>query len=201
MFCAVPEVISKMNFTFLNIIDKSNTALLFLVVSTVLHPLWCWLFVTYLSLDTLGCGISMIISATIGATLSQLYIHYANPLPEAYFPMNSDCFEGWAEYTSVAISSMFIVVSEFWAYEVFAIVSLVISKLDYAVYVLNYNIFSLLFTISLGFGLATTILAGKYITEVGAKETKRMVIILFAYGSIVSFLASLTLLIVGKNVF
>jgi len=201
VFYVIPAVIDKINYSYLNIIGHSHIPLICSVTTTAIHPLISWIFITYLNLDTLGCGIAMLITSTIIATLSQLYIHFANPLPQSYFQINSDCFRGWDEYLSVPIPSAFVFCAEWWAFEIQTIVAVTISKLDYAVYVLTGNIYLILFSISLGFSISTTILSGKYITEYGSKETKKLFYIIMIFGSVVSFLASLIILLFGRNIF
>ena len=199
LYYVVIDVFFSVNFRYLNIIDKSHVNLIILFISICLHPLWCWIFIFELEYDALGCGISMIISQSINMILTSLYIHLWNPCPESYFCLNSDCFRGWWSYLKFTLPSLFLGCAEWWAFEIQSIIAINISELDYAVHIIISSLAGILYTISLGFGLAATILIAKNITETNTYDTKKMALTIFIFGNIVSFMASSIYVILGSN--
>jgi MATE family multidrug resistance protein len=199
MFYVLIDVFFSINFRFLNIIEKSYINLIVLIISICLHPLWCWIFINVLNLDALGSAISLVISQSINTVLTSLYIWIMDPLPGSIFWPNNDCFKGWWEYLKFTFPSMFLTCAEWWAFEIQAIIAINISKLDYAVHVLIYSINSILYTISIGFGMAATILIGKHITESNTYTARKVAKLIFIYGNIVSLILSSSILFMGSN--
>jgi len=192
------DVMFSVNFRYLNIIGKSYVNLIVLLITICIHPLWCLIFINHLDLDALGCGIAMLISQALNTIITTLYVHIANPCPESYFFLNKDCFIGWWEYTKFTLPSVFLLCAEWWAFEVQAIIAINISKLDYAVHILISAIAGIMVASSIGFGMAMTIVVGKYITF-NLKSTKKTATVCFFFGNVVSFLISLIPLFMGKS--
>ena len=199
LYYVVIDVFFSVNFRYLNIIDKSHVNLIILFISICLHPLWCWIFIFELEYDALGCGISMIISQSINMILTSLYIHLWNPCPESYFCLNSDCFRGLWSYLKFTFPSLFLLCAEWWAFEIQAIIAINITELDYSVHIIMASLAGILYTISLGFGFAGTILVAKHITERNTYDTKKIALTVFIFGNTVSLIISSTYVILGSN--
>ena len=199
LFSTFINLFFSVNFRYLNIINKSYVNLIILFITICLHPLWCWIFLFVLEYDALGCGISMIISQSISMLLTSLYIHFWNPCPESYFFINSDCFRGLWSYLKFTFPSLILISSKWWAVEIQAIIAINISELDYAVHIIMLSLQQILYTISIGFGIAATILVAKHITSANSNDSKKIAFTVFIFGNTVSLMVSSIYLILGSN--
>jgi MATE family multidrug resistance protein len=186
----IVDMFFAINFRYMNIIKKSHVTLIILVISISLHPLWCWIFITKLDLDSLGFGLSLVCAQSVNTILTTLYIHIANPLPESYFWFNKDCFTGWWDYLKFSLPTLALTLAEWWAFEIQALITTTISTLDYAVFVVISASSSLVTAIAIGFGIALNILISKYILDPNVRTPKKIALTAFIYGNIVSFTVS-----------
>ena len=193
------DVFFGVNLRYLNVIDKPHINLIILLISIALHPLWCWIFIFKLEYDALGCGISMIISQSINMILSSLYIHLWNPCPESYFCLNYDCFKGWLSYLKFTFPSLILMCAEWWAFEIQSIIAINITQLDYAVHIIIASLASILYTISIGFGMAASMLVAKHITERNTYDAKKIALTIFIYGNTISLMVTSIYAILGSN--
>src|SRR5690606_4071678 len=138
--------------------NKSNVCIAILTVTTLLHPLWCYLFITKLKMDLYGAGYSLIVSQALNMVIISLYIHFFNPQKETYFCINKDCLKGWMEYLKFTLPSAFMIIADSMAYELQAVIAIFMTKQDYALHIFVSNIANILFTLTHGFGMAATVL-------------------------------------------
>ena len=84
---------------FLSSMQITWITLTVVILETILHPLWLYIFVYKLELGVTGCGIANCISQFtyfFFITLSPLRLKNIN---EAFFwPNKKDCFSKWGEF-------------------------------------------------------------------------------------------------------
>ena len=69
------------------------------LLTTPLHLVWCWLFVTYLNYGVIGCAIATNITFYLNFLLITVYVSlYEKDISEAWFWPNKDCFIGLIDY-------------------------------------------------------------------------------------------------------
>jgi MATE family multidrug resistance protein len=189
------------NFRVLAILNKSSLCLLILLISSILHLLWCYIFINVLDYDVMGAGISILLSQLINMIFSTLYIHYCRPLPdEAYFRINLDCFKGWLDYLKFTLPSAFMLCAEWMAFEVQAIFAIYISKEDYSIHIFLSNLASLLYTLCHGFGMAATILIGEYVAKGLIRQAKSIALYSFVLSEITMSFCNIFLIIFRTSV-
>jgi multidrug resistance protein, MATE family len=184
MFMVIFDIQFSINFRYMNVVEKSNVNIIILALCTFLHPLWCYVFITCLGLGIKGAAYCLIISQFLLSFIGLLYLLIKRPIPESIFFYNKDSFKGWFEYLKIAIPSAFLLCAEWWAFEIMSIIAIWISKLDYTVHILMANFNGNFYAISIGFGMAGSILIGKSICTSTIQVVKKYAIITYLYGII-----------------
>lgn len=193
IFCFL-DVQFSLNFRYLNIIEKSHYNLLFLIITLLLHPLWCYIFIIRLELSVEGAAISLVISQLINVLMANFYIYIIKPLPESIFMFYKSSFKGWWSYLKISIPSAFLMCAEWWAWEILAVLAGTISKEDFTVHLIAINISINIAVIQIGFGMAITILAGR---EFGKCKIKTAL----QYFKISAFFSNAIMLVIGSTIF
>jgi len=199
----VTDIQFSTNFRFINIVDKSHINLIVVMISIALHPLWCYIFIKLLDLDVVGAAISLVISQGICAILTSLYVHFYNPYPESYFWFNKECFVGWCEYIKFTIPSILLLCGEWWGFELQSFIALAIKdgEYDYSAHIFLCNLNGIIYSLSLGFSIACTIMVGKYIAEGKVNVTKKVIKVAFICGQSLMIIISIFYLIFGGKLF
>jgi len=183
------------NFRYLNIAGKSYVNLILLLGTLLLHPVWCYLFIIYFDFGIQGAAFSLLLSQFINAFLGYIYILWVKPIPGSIFFFRKESFKGWYEYLRISIPSAFLTCAEWWAFEILSIIAIWIGKLDYTVHILINSLYSLLVPLSIGFGMATTILIGKNISKGNLKLVKKYAYVCVGFAFSTMFICSAVLFI------
>lgn len=186
------DVHGMVNFRYLNVVRKSHVNFFIFLFGLALHPLWNYIFIFYLDLDVVGAGISYALSRLIVCSISSIYLHYRNPIPETYFFFTKSCFKGLWSFTKFSLGAMLMFCAEWWAFEVQAFIAIDIGEDDYAVHVILTQFSSLLYSISIGFSFATTILVGEYIAKSSVRVVKKVTF----YSLLLGFLSMASVMII-----
>ena len=86
------------------------------LVATILHPLWCYLFVIILELDIVGIGIAYTITQLTLITFVTVYASCVPAIQDAITLPNSDSFKEWRAYLKLGIPVMVMLWSEDFAF-------------------------------------------------------------------------------------
>lgn len=162
-------------FRFLNVVDKSHINFIILLISLVLHPLWNYIFISVLDYDVIGAGISFTISKIIACVLAVAYFWIYNPLPEANFWINKNCFKwsGIKEYIKFSIGQALLLCAEWWGFEIQAIIAINISEHVYTVHVLCTEMIGLFYSYCVGCMISISIVISELITHASVSVIKR----------------------------
>ena len=132
-----------------------------LLVSLILHPLWCFLVMVQFGYIIEEAAVALVISQLINSILGSIYLYLINPLPESIFCFNRNSFRGYWEYLKISIPSAFLLCVELWAFEILSIIAVSIGQTDFTINIFLCNISVNLLTITIGFGANTGILVGR----------------------------------------
>ena len=89
------------------------------LITTPLHVLWSYIFVSVYQMELQGTAICTLITTAINFLAINMYVTYLLPnLKEAWFLPNRDSFRGLGEYVKVAIPSMLMTCLEWWTFEI-----------------------------------------------------------------------------------
>jgi MATE family multidrug resistance protein len=196
IFYIIPDILFSANFRYINIISKSYVNLITLVVTILLHPLWCYLFIIVLEFGIKGAGVAIIISQSLNALAGFFYIWVIRPCPQSVFFFNRDSFKSIWSYLKFTLPTTFLLCAEWMGYEGQSIIALWAGDHDYAAHILLVNIMIITYTISIGFGTTTVVFVGKLISYSTVSKTKRYAKTIFYYG-----LFLMTLLLVFITIF
>jgi MATE family multidrug resistance protein len=166
LFMLYIEVTFNINIRILSITGKSMTNMKTLVVTVLLHPLWCYLFIVKLDLGVSGAAYALILSQFLNAASSSCYIFYYDPAPGSNFFPSAECFKGVWEYLKVALPVAGIAVSEWMGFEIQSLIAIKVGELEYSVHIILVSINVILFTYSIGLNIAIATKISALIVEV-----------------------------------
>ena len=194
LFCLV-DVQFSLNFRYLNIIGKSFVNFICLLVSLILHPVWCYIFMVQLGYIIEGAAVALVISQLINSILGTIYLYFINPLPESIFCFNRNSFRGFWEYLKISIPSAFLSCVEWWAFEILSIIAVSIGQTDFTIHIFLCNISVNLLTITIGFGASTGILVGREFGKGDIESARAFFKIAMFYGFVLDLFFNIILFI------
>jgi MATE family multidrug resistance protein len=147
------EVTFNINLRILSITGKSNTNMITLAITLLLHPLWCYIFINVFDLGVSGAAFAMMLTQLLNSLASSFYILYFNPAPGSNF-FNLESFTGIVDYLRVALPCTLITISEWMGFEIQAFIAIKIGEVDYSVYLIIFNLSMLIVTFNLGLRIA-----------------------------------------------
>jgi MATE family multidrug resistance protein len=183
-----------LNYRLFNIIGKTHLSVVFLIGGLLLHPLWCWIFISKLELGITGAAVSLIITNFLEVIFGIIYIYIGDPIGVPLLAYSEDSFREWWDYLKLTLPATFLFFAKFVGFECLAVIAIYIGKLDYTAYVLLNNIYLLLTSINLSFGYATTIITSKYICTNSIEFLKKYWKFNYIMG--ISFVTTFTIIIV-----
>lgn len=177
MYFTLFEILFNISYRYLNIARKGYITIFVLIITTALHPFWCWLFISKLGYKIKGGAISIIISQCLTGTSLFLFIMIKKPIEGTIFWFTKNSFKGWGSFMKIAIPSALLICLEWWAYEVQQIIVINSGRADWdeqlSVQILSSNVFSLLYSVSIGFAVSTSLTTSKYISQGKIADFKR----------------------------
>ena len=194
------EVFFRSNYVYLNIADKSYVNTIIVCINLALHFLWCYLFIIVLDMDTLGAGISMLISQTLNAVISSLYISIYKPIPDSVFWINKKCFKDLWSYMKITLPSTFLICAEWWSFEILAIFALNLSREAYDDHVVVYNIYTVYCEFMVGVTTSLTIMCSSAIGDKDHIKARRYFKINFLFSLIMQIIMALILFLLANIV-
>lgn len=188
-----------LNFRYLNIIDKSHFNLTFLLITLILHPLWCYIFMIIFDLRIEGAALALILSQSINCLMGCIYIYIIKPLPESIFMFNKFSFKGWLNYLKISIPSTVLMCAEWWAFEILSIIAATLPQDDFTVHLFTLNISLNSFTVSIGFGICISIISAREFGKGDIQSSKNYLKTTYFCGISIALVVSL-LIFFFKNV-
>jgi len=150
--------------TFLNCFEKTNVAMVIQLVTTTLHIVWSYIFITYFEMKLVGTAISNTLTAVLNLATILIYTSYNLPeLKEAWFFPGRDSFTHLGEYLKVSIPTMLMVCLEWWTFEIQTFFASFISVDSTGAQVIILNTIYIYFCFTLGIQVAGYVLVGKAI--------------------------------------
>lgn len=205
MFFVFFEILFNSSFRYLNIARKTWVINVVLIVTTLLHPLWCYLLMIVMNFGIQGAAIALVLSQCLTGITLLLFIIISKPINNSVFCICRDTFKSWGRYLAIAIPSTFLLCFEWWAFEFQSIIAINCPKEscedDYATQVLTANLFMLLLALSIGFFTSSSIMCSKLIAQNRLKDLKKFVLINGLYSLAVFLVIFAFLMIFRSNVY
>jgi MATE family multidrug resistance protein len=185
------DVQSAIILRYLNVTRKAHISFIILFICILLHPLWNVIFINWLDMGIIGSALAFITGRFLQCVLLTMYIWIYPPVPEASFWLNRKCFLGLYDYFKFSLGSLILMCAEWWPFEILTYLSTKMSYLDYNVHIYAAQLNSLLFSLAIGIGFATTIYISEYIAKHSVKVTKKAAKICLTYAIILAGILSL----------
>lgn len=176
---------NSLNFRYLNIIKKAQVNVIFILVNTMLHPLWCYIALNYFDLGIPGVAYAMVLTQLLGTIMGCIYIYIIKPLPESIFFYNKHTFSNWGSYFKIAIPSALLMIAKWWPMEIIAVMTIWIGKVDYTVHVILSGITLVINSHTVGFTMTSVILIGREMGSGDVRQAKHFFKITYLLGLII----------------
>ena len=108
---------------FLNCLKETWVPMAAQMTATILHIYWCHLFVNVLGWDIYGLGLASTLTSFILLASTMIYAHFIPEIKEALFWPDATIWKGWMEYFRLGVPTTVMFCSEYWAWEILAILS------------------------------------------------------------------------------
>lgn len=152
---------------------KQNLPVYVQIVTTVLHFVWCYLFITYWDLRVVGAALSLNITYILNWIITDAYIHFSGCCPQTWILPSKETTQNIGEYAKIGFAGAMMLCFEWWAFELLAIFSGYLGVAALAAEVVIINIISFIFMLPLGISYSASCLVGNYIGEKNIKLAKR----------------------------
>jgi len=167
------ELAFRINMSYLTIVNKSIVCSIIQIISTLLHFIWCYIFIYQLNQGIAGVAYAVIITQALNLILSSMYLYFYNPFPEVHFFINKDCFSGWKEYLKLGVPVTFTLISEWLGYEIQSIIAMQAGALDYSIHIILVNLEMLIYSIGLGMSISVNVRLADGIVSSDIETCKR----------------------------
>lgn len=129
----------------------------------IVHIFLCWLLIWHFNLRETGAAIATNITYIANMVITDIICNCKAGLAKTYAMPNMDVFKEVGAYLKVGISGALMLCFEWWAFELLAIFSGLISVEALAAEVVVINIVTFIFMIPLGISYAASALTGYFI--------------------------------------
>lgn len=155
---------------FLNCLQTTWVPMVAQVVATLLHILWCHLFVVQWGWDMEGLGHASTLTSSILLASVMIYAHCLPHIKGALFWPDATVWHEWREYFALGVPTTGILCAEYWAWQFLAILSGNLGVNEQANMMIAMQIVAMLNTTSLGVSEAACVVIGN---QIGANHVTR----------------------------
>lgn len=145
---------------YLNSQNKASMVMYTMIVTSVFHMLWCYLFVFQFHLEVLGVGLATILTYFLNFLIITIYCRYDKEVRRSFFFFTKASFQNISGYLKVGIPSATMLCLEWWSFEVLAFMAGYISVDATAAHVVILNTHVVIIMVPLGAQVAATVLVG-----------------------------------------
>jgi MATE family multidrug resistance protein len=165
----IPFVIFSLQFhlkiRYLQAMDLFLPGMIVSISTTILHPFWCYLFIIIIPIGIKALSLSLSITSVLNYYLISFFINTYNPYPETQFEFSYEIFhfKRFYDFLTIAVPSAFMFSADWLGFEIIILLSSYLNNESLAANVILFTFISLVSSIPLGLGLATTSLVGNAI--------------------------------------
>ena len=135
------------------------------LITAILHPFWCWIFVVLLDTGLIGAAISLGITQLINYVLILIYMHWEKPNKEevSFFDYSTFNLFFIFEFSKYALPSAILFAADWIGFDILTIMASYLSEIDLAANICLFNFMTLIFMIPMGISFAVTTFIGNSI--------------------------------------
>jgi multidrug resistance protein, MATE family len=100
------------------------------MVGTILHALWCYIFVIKLNYGVAGAGIAMTTTYLVQYLVIIIYAYCLPQISQALSCPGKQSFVGWGEYLAISLPATLMICAEWWCFEILALLAGYIGVVD-----------------------------------------------------------------------
>jgi len=108
------------NRQYLNAMNRASVVMYTMIITSIMHLVWCYLFVFYIDLDVVGVAVATLITLVLNFMITSVYARRDKFLKKSFFWFSKDSFKDLNEYLNVALPSCLMLCLEWWSFEVLA---------------------------------------------------------------------------------
>jgi MATE family multidrug resistance protein len=151
------------------------------VVTSVLHPVWCVLFVEALRLGNYGLGLANTITWTLQFVLLLTYVlataKQHGLSPAALIGTSREAWRSWGAFLAVALPSALQSCGEWWFWELCALVVGYLGSVPLAAHVATLNYVAATFMPTLGISQAAATVTGQSVGEKNSRKCSHAIVV------------------------
>ncbi|TNV80526.1 hypothetical protein FGO68_gene15533 [Halteria grandinella] len=157
--------------SYLNAIHKNTFVTMTMTITSVLHIFWCYYLVVYLNMGVKGVGIATMISYSQNCTVITIICKMLPDIKESFFLITRESiFEGWDEYMKIALPNTALIILEWGALEILALIASLINVDATSAQVIAMNAFIVLLQLPYGGEMGTVVCVGAALGEANAPK-------------------------------
>lgn len=143
------------------------------VFTLILHIFLCWLLTWHYELNETGAAIATNITYVLNMVICDICCTRHETIKKSYTLPTMEVFEDVGEYLKIGISGMLMLCFEWWAFELLAIFSGLLSVEALAAEVVVINLVTFIFMIPLGISYSASALTGYFIGKNDLERAKK----------------------------
>ena len=182
---------------FLNAQQIATPTTVVTIITTILHPLWCYIFIfCYYDGSYLGAAYAKTITNVLSVVLLIIYIRISGCCSKTLCPINiSEIIKDWKPFIYIAIPSALMIVLDWWAYEIMNIMAGIIGSNELSANVALVQLNLLFFMVPVGIGSSACTFVGNSIGAGNEAECKFYIRLGFLINISIIFFFDIALLI------
>ena len=134
-----------------------------MILTTLLHPLFCYYFVEMWGLDVVGLSCASLVSFSTQFICLLILTWCRKSVQEALHFPNATSFRDWGSFIDLALPAVLNSCSDWWAFEILIFVSGYVGVAHQAAFVILQSITSQIFMVPFGISTAACTLIGSSI--------------------------------------
>lgn len=159
------QAIDGPNYTYNCIAGKSYVNAIIMVSTACFQILHSYILIIVYDLDSLGAGISVLLTTLLNSVMSTCYIVYFKPIPNSVFCINKKCFQDLSSYLKISLPTTILYYIQWSTYELSGYFALFLNC--FGERVILSNLYNFLYSFITGYQSSTTIMVS---TEIGEKN-------------------------------
>ena len=176
-----------------------NLILYVQIVTTVIHPIWLYVFYNMFKLGIEGISIATCITYSLNFFVCYFYITYNKSYvrEDSWHFVNKHSFIGLIEYLKYGAPSMVMIVLEAWCFQSLMLMSFSLGANELSVSVITLNIEGIVYLIAIGSSFAVSGLIGNSLGGSHPENAKKYATMSIVYSLILSAVTWVVLLFFG----